>query len=74
MSSWKLPVSGRRKEKHPKRRQDLEIRTLDGPPAIIRVDHVPGVIGLRDGDTLLKCRILLEISRIKKKKKNPVTI
>lgn len=50
----------------------LELRPLDGPPAIIRVDPAPGFIGLREDDTLLKYKVSLEIGRVKNTNKNPV--
>lgn len=47
----------------------LELRPLDGPPAIIRVDPARGFIGLRKDYTLLKCKVSLDISQVKK---NPI--
>ena len=50
----------------------LELRPLDGPPAVIRVDPAPGFIALRDDDTLKELRLCLEIGRVKNVNKNPV--
>jgi hypothetical protein len=50
----------------------LELRPLDGPPAVIRVDSAPRCIGLREDDTLTKYRITIEVGRVKNKNKYPV--
>ena len=50
----------------------MELRPLEGPPAIIRVDPAPGFVALMNDPTLLRLGIRLEIGRIKNPNKNPV--
>lgn len=50
----------------------LQLRPLDGPPAIIRVDPAPGFKGLGEDDTLSKYKVFLEIGQNKNINKNPV--
>ena len=50
----------------------MEIRPLEGPPAIIRVDPAPGFVALVNDSTLLRMGICLEIGIIQKNNKNPV--
>ena len=50
----------------------MELRPLEGPPAIIRVDPAPGFAALMNDPTLLRLGIRLEIGRIKNPNKNPV--
>ena len=47
------------------------MRPLDGPPAIIRTDPVPGFKALTDGALLKQHRIALEIGNAKNRNKNP---
>jgi hypothetical protein len=50
----------------------IEMRTLDGPPAVIRIDPAPGFKALADDKLLHQQRITLEIGRTKNANKNPV--
>ncbi|KAK3105126.1 hypothetical protein FSP39_017698 [Pinctada imbricata] len=50
----------------------INLRPLDGPPAIIRTDPGPGFIALVNDPLLKDCRLSLEIGRVKNKNKNPV--
>ena len=52
----------------------VEFRSLDGPPAVIRVDPAPGFIALVDDPTLQRLGICLEVGRIKNTNKNPVNV
>ena len=45
---------------------------LHGPPAVIRIDPVPGFTALRNYETLKSLRLSLEIGRVKNPNKNPV--
>ena len=47
----------------------IELNPLDGTPVVIRVDLASGFIALRDDEILGKLRIMLEIGRVKNKKK-----
>jgi hypothetical protein len=49
-----------------------ELRPLDGPPAVIRVDPAPGFVSLVNDELLRDNRICLEIGRTKNINKNPV--
>ncbi|KAK3723315.1 hypothetical protein QZH41_014390 [Actinostola sp. cb2023] len=50
----------------------VEMRPLDGPPAVIRTDPAPGFKALTDDKFLHQQRITLEIGRVKNPNKNPV--
>jgi len=50
----------------------LELRPLDGPPAVVRVDPAPGFVALRKCPILLQNRITLELGCAKNPNKNPV--
>lgn len=50
----------------------IELRPLDGPPAVIRTDPAPGFKALTNDDLLRHHRLTLEIGRIKNTNKNPV--
>ena len=50
----------------------IELRPLDGPSAIIRVDSAPGFVSLNNDQILQKHRICLEFGRVKNPNKNPV--
>jgi hypothetical protein len=50
----------------------IELRPLDGPPAIVRVDAAPGFTRLLHDKQLASLRITIEIGRIKNRNKNPV--
>ena len=49
-----------------------ELRPMDGPRAVIRVDPAPGFIALKDDELLAGQNIQLEVGRIKNPNKNPV--
>ena len=49
-----------------------ELHTLEGPPAIIRVDPAPGFVALRTDPTLKRLGLSLEIGRVKNTNKNRV--
>ncbi|XP_071089210.1 uncharacterized protein [Haliotis cracherodii] len=53
-------------------RLSVEMRPLDGPPAVIRTDPAPGFKALVQDDLLRSQRLCIEIGRIKNKNKNPV--
>ena len=50
----------------------MELRPIDGPSAVVRVDPAPGFIALVDDPTLQRLGISVEIGRIKNANKNPV--
>lgn len=50
----------------------MELRPIDGPSAVVRVDPAPGFIALVDDPTLQRLGISIEIGRIKNANKNPV--
>lgn len=50
----------------------IQLRPLDGPPAIIRTDPAPGFKALADDKLLHQYRISLELGRAKNQNKNPV--
>ena len=50
----------------------MELRPIDGPKAVIRVDPAPGFMALVDDKTLAALHIQLEIGRVKNINKNPV--
>ena len=50
----------------------LELRPIDGPNAVIRVDSAPGLVALRNDSVLAKYHISLDYGRIKNINKNPV--
>ena len=50
----------------------MELRPIDGPSAVVRVDPAPGCIALVDDPTLQRLGISVEIGRIKNANKNPV--
>ncbi len=50
----------------------LELRSLDGPNAVIRVDSAPGFIALERDKTLERYHITLDYGRVKNPNKNPV--
>ena len=50
----------------------IELRPLDGPPAVIRSDPAPGFNALTNDELLRQHRITLEIGRTKNINKNPV--
>lgn len=50
----------------------IEMRPLDGPLSLVRVDVAPGFQALQDDELLTKCRINIEIGRRKNKNKNPI--
>ena len=50
----------------------VELRPLDGPFAVIRVDGAPAFVALSKDTTLQKNRISIEIGRTKNINKNPV--
>jgi len=50
----------------------LELRSLDGPNAVVRVDPAPGFIALRNDRALASNGISLEFGRVKNPNKNPV--
>ena len=50
----------------------IQLRPLDGPPAVIRSDPAPGFKALIDDDILHSHRLSIEIGRVKNKNKNPV--
>ncbi|KAK3748513.1 hypothetical protein QZH41_008577, partial [Actinostola sp. cb2023] len=50
----------------------VEMRPLDGPPAVIRTDPAPGFKALTEDKFLHQQRITLEIGRVKNPNKNPV--
>ena len=50
----------------------VELRPLDGPHAVIRVDPAPGFSKLKNDKLLYSNRIALDIGRVKNKNKNPV--
>jgi len=64
-------------EKHESLREALlqlciQIRPMDGPDTIVRVDPAPGFQALEDDRLLKQNRISLEFGRIKNTNKNPV--
>ena len=50
----------------------IEIRPLDGPTTVIRVDPAPGFTSLVNDQTLSDLHIQLEIGRVKNTNKNPI--
>lgn len=50
----------------------IELRPLDGPPAVIRTDPAPGFQSLVTNELLQQHRLSIEIGRIKNVNKNPV--
>ena len=50
----------------------MELRPIDGPSAVVRVDPAPGFIAVVDDPTLQRLGISVEIGRIKNANKNPV--
>lgn len=50
----------------------IQIRPLDGPPAVIRTDPAPGFKALVNDKLLHRHRLTLEIGRVKNPNKNPV--
>jgi len=50
----------------------LELRPLDGPKAVIRVDPAPGFIALYNDKSLANQHISIEVGRVKNPNKNPV--
>ena len=50
----------------------LEVRPMDGPPAVIRTDPAPGLKALVDDPLLKKHRIKIELGQAKNPNKNPV--
>jgi hypothetical protein len=50
----------------------IELRPLDGPPAVIRTDPAPGFVHLINDKLLKHYRMTVEIGRIKNLNKNPV--
>ena len=53
-------------------RLSSELHSVEGPPAVVRVDPAPGFIALRNDPTLKRLGISLEIGRVKNVNKNPV--
>ena len=49
-----------------------DLRPLDGPFAVVRVDPAPGFVALRDSPLLADHRISLEIGQAKNRNKNPI--
>ena len=50
----------------------IELRPLDGPPAVIRTDPAPGFKALTNDELLRSHRLSIEIGRTKNTNKNPV--
>ena len=50
----------------------LELRPLDGPPAVIRTDPAPGFQSIANDDFLAAHRLCIELGRTKNVNKNPV--
>ena len=50
----------------------IDLRPLDGPPAVIRTDPVPGFAALVNEALLAKYRPTIELGRVKNVNKNPV--
>lgn len=50
----------------------IELRSLDGPPAVVRVDGASGLKGLVDDELLRKCNMVVDIGNPKNKNKNPI--
>ena len=50
----------------------IGLRTLDGPPAVIRTDPAPGFAALANDALLAKYRLTIELGRVKNVNKNPV--
>lgn len=50
----------------------IELRPLDGPPAVVRTDPAPGFVSLCDDELLFRHRITIETGRVKNINKNPV--
>ena len=50
----------------------LEVRPMDGPPAVMRTDPAPGLKALVDDPLLKKHRITIELGQAKNPNKNPV--
>ena len=50
----------------------IELRPLDGPPAVIRTDPAPGFPCLANNDLLKQHHMCIEIGRAKNINKNPV--
>ena len=50
----------------------LELRSLDGPMAVIRVNPAPGFVALTEDKTLTDLHLQLEIGRVKNINKNPI--
>ena len=50
----------------------LEVRPMNGPPAVIRTDPAPGLKALVDDPLLKKHRITIELGQAKNPNKNPV--
>jgi len=50
----------------------IELRPLDGPPAVIRTDPAPGFTRLVHDELLQHHRMCIEIGRIKNPNKNPI--
>ena len=49
----------------------IELRPLDGPPAVIRTDPAPSLARLVHDELLKHHRLCIEIGRIKNPNKNP---
>ena len=50
----------------------LELRPVDGPTAIVRVDPAPGFVALRSDSMLAQNHISIELGCVKNPNKNPV--
>lgn len=50
----------------------VELRPMDGPIAVIRVDPAPGFLQLREDKRLLDLRLRIEVGLTKNRNKNPV--
>ena len=50
----------------------VDLRPLDGPPAVIRTDPAPGFVRLVHDELLKRHRISIEIGRVKNRNKNPI--
>ena len=50
----------------------IGLRTLDGPPVVIRTDSAPGFAALANDALLAKYRLTIELGRVKNVNKNPV--
>ena len=50
----------------------IELRPLDGPPAVVRTDNGPGFASLQGDRVLQQHRVSIELGRVKNLNKNPV--